>query len=125
MLGDSRIPHHLRLTIFFLRLAVGVDFFAAGWNILFGHLLPTDLTSHVVWIEWALLVIGALLFVGLATRFVSIVAIAIVLANYWPTTATHIEMIIVIICLAILCLAKAGSYLGLDAFFHFSLRHKK
>ncbi len=84
--------------------------------------------------EWAFLVIGALLILGFLTRLSSFAAIILLLASYLPGLNLNYSLssiaqfindeLVIIICLLLLIAAKAGQYLGFDAFFHFSLRKK-
>jgi len=103
--------HSLRLSIFFLRIALGLNFVYLGWTALFDHPLGTDLSGHAMnplygwlatpagvsggasasfaWLPqiaaWAFLVVGILLILGLFTRLASLIAIVLVLASYLPT----------------------------------------
>jgi len=146
MSGESRIPHSLRLAILFLRVVLGANFIYLGWSELFN---PPSLDNiHIrsfagiyAWlasvhnaavIEWFLVAAGVCLIFGFATRFVSILLLLLTLLSYWPAansawSATQLtgDTVIIILCLAILFLGKAGNYLGLDTVFHFSFRHKK
>ncbi len=140
-----KLPHTLRVLIFFLRIALGLNFFYLGFSALFdpamGLAVRThsfgDLYSWLVtrplpgdWVhpfaQWAFLVIGICLMIGLLTRLSSIVGIVVVLLSFLPSvsyTALNISQfisdeIIVVICLLIIVVSGAGSYLGLDAFIH-------
>lgn len=42
----SKLPHHLRLVIFFLRVALGLDFFYLGWSALFNASLVPELKQQ-------------------------------------------------------------------------------
>lgn len=84
--------------------------------------------------QWAFLVIGACLILGFLTRLASFAAIILLLASYLPGININYSIssiaqfindeLIIIICLLLLIAAKAGRYLGFDAFFHFSLKKK-
>ena len=147
MHAETRIPHHLRLTIFFMRLAAGLDLFYLGWTSLFNQALGAEIAKHslgsmyewifgaggVVWIQWTLLFVGVALILGFATRLAAAVALGLVLASLWPNVAPgHFALwklasdeILVGLSLLVVFFGKAGKYIGLDAFFHFSLRHPK
>lgn len=139
-----KLPHSLRLVVFLLRVALGLDFFYLGWSTLFNPPLSAtlgqrSLTDLYAWIgtsvapgsyqtvvAWAFLVIGACLVLGLFTRFVSIAGIALTLASYLPgmsyaalTWSQFInDEVLVVICLLVLIFSNAGGYLGIDVFFH-------
>lgn len=146
---DGHIPHSLRLAIFFLRIALGLNFVYLGWTALFDHPLESNLRGHAMnslygWLSapnaslawlpqaaaWAFLVVGACLILGLFTRIVSLVAIALVLASYLPTVsfasfnATQLinDELIIFFCLLVLIFGKAGHYLGVDKFLRWSRR---
>ncbi len=94
--------------------------------------------ASITWLhpfaEWAFLAIGALLVLGFLTRIASLAAIVLLLASYLPGLNIYYSLsriaqlindeLIIIICLLLLIAAKAGQYIGFDAFFHFSLRKK-
>lgn len=156
-MNDSKLPHSLRLVIFFLRLAVGLDLFYLGFSALFNATLVGELGSRSLpdlytWLnfssaangsgpslqlffQWAFLVIGACLVIGLLTRPMAIVAVAITLWSYLPVigrstlTASQFvnDEILVVVCLLVLIFSNAGTYLGVDRFIHIHLfsQHKK
>ena len=84
--------------------------------------------------QWAFMIIGALLVLGFLTRVSSFIAIMLLLASYLPGLNINYSLssvaqfindeLIIIVCLLLLIAAKAGQYVGLDAFFHFSVRKK-
>ncbi|MGB7957544.1 MAG: TQO small subunit DoxD [Minisyncoccia bacterium] len=145
----------LRIAIFLLRLTLGLNFLYLGFSTLFNRSLGRELgnrslTSFYQWFsstaagtttgqlqtffQWAFLIVGACLILGLMIRFVSIVAIALTLAGFLPTlnlaslAASQFinDEIIVIACLLVLIAANAGTYLGVDSFMHihFTPKHK-
>jgi len=153
--SHSKLPHALRFIVFLLRVTLGLSFFYLGFTSLFNPQLGLVLqgrsvsglynwlgglgaTTSVPWLhpaaQWAFLVIGACLVLGLLTRLASLAAIVLLLASYLPglninysisSVAQFInDELIIVICLLLLIAAKAGQYLGFDAFFHFSLRKK-
>lgn len=143
--------HSLRLSIFFLRIALGLNFLYLGWTALFDHPLESNLRSHaitslygwlsspnsIVWLPqaaaWIFLVVGACLILGLFTRLASIAAIALVLASYLPTinfasfnlSQLINDELIVFFCLLVLIFGKAGHYFGVDKFMRWSKKHKE
>ncbi len=155
--AKSKISHSLRLVIFFLRLTLGLNFFYLGFSTIFNVPLGRELgarsfaslyqwlssgaptaipVSHVqLYFQWAFLIIGACLVIGLFTRLASIIGIGLTLAGYLPTvnfsavSASQFinDEILIIVCLLVLVAANAGSYLGIDSFMHihFAPRHKK
>lgn len=150
-MNGSRLPHSLRLVIFFLRLALGLNFFYLGWSTLFNQPLGRELGSRSLgdlyaWVgpslgttplhtsfAWAFLAIGALLFVGLITRFSSFIAIILTLMSYAPSvTISPInfaqfanDAVLVTAALLVLIFGDAGGYLGLDRFVHFRLKKRR
>ena len=80
---------------------------------------------------WAFLILGALLILGLFTRLAAILGIALTALSFFPALTFPPVMplggfnvagfvsdgVIAILCLLILLLANAGTYLGLDMFF--------
>jgi len=84
--------------------------------------------------QWAFLIIGICLILGFLTRLSSFAAIVLLLASYLPGLNVNYSIssiaqfindeLIIIVCLLLLIAAKAGRYLGFDAFFHFSFRKK-
>jgi uncharacterized membrane protein YphA (DoxX/SURF4 family) len=156
MKNGSKLPHPLRLAIFFLRLTLGLNFLYLGFSTLFNRSLgrelgtrsltslyqwfgaasPATTTSQVqTFFQWAFLIVGACLIIGLTTRFVSVIGIGLTLAGFLPTvnfstfgTSQFInDEIIVVVCLLVLAVSNAGTYLGIDSFMHihFSPKHKK
>jgi hypothetical protein len=113
--GSSKIPHHLRLVILLLRVAIGLNFFYA---VAFDKITTPE--------QWAFFIIGACLVLGLLTRIASIVAIALLVWNYLPTVnysminVAHFvnDQVVFMICLLIFIFSNAGKYLGLDSFIH-------
>src|SRR5271154_4416120 len=101
-----KLPHSLRIVILLLRITLGLDFFYLGWSTLFNTTLGATLRerslgdlyawvgssvsqgSLQIFFEWAFLVIGACLVVGLVTRFAAIAGIALTLASYLPSVTT-------------------------------------
>ena len=150
-MNSSKLPHTVRLVIFFLRLALGLNFFYLGWSMLFDHSLIRELSSRslgdlyiwlgspmsISWLQnfsaWAFLAIGVCLAIGLMTRFASALAIALTFASYFPSVSlssfapTELinDGIIVLICLALLIVANAGEYLGIDSFIHVHFGRQK
>jgi len=151
-MNGSKLPHTLRLIIFLLRLTLGLNFFYLGFTTLFNHPLGTEIGSRSLgnlyaWIggatggislqtfyAWAFLLIGACLILGLATRLAAIAGVVLTLASYAPTITLSTlnpsqfanDAALAVVCLLILIVADAGSYLGLDAFIHirFFGKHK-
>jgi len=146
--------HSLRLSIFFLRIALGLNFVYLGWTALFDHPLGTDLRGHAMnplygwlaapatsasfaWLPqvaaWAFLVVGILLILGLFTRIASLIAIVLVLASYLPTISFASfnvaqlvnDELILFFCLLILIFGSAGHYLGVDKFLRWSKKRKE
>lgn len=142
----------MRLVIFFLRIAVGLNLFYLGFSTLFNPTLGKELgrkslgdlyswlssPANIDWIHraapWAFIVIGICLAIGLATRLVSLLGILLVAMSLLPTlNSTRIsalqivnnEGVILILSLLVIFFGKAGLYFGLDRFFHFSLWSKK
>lgn len=151
-MADARLPHSLRLSIFVLRLALGLNFFYVGWSAVFNPPLGRELGSrslsdlyawtgtafagtplHSVF-GWAFLSIGALLIVGLFTRLASIIGIAVTLASYAPGITIFPfdiaqfanDAVLATAAFLVLIFANAGSYIGFDSFFHLHIgkRHK-
>ena len=143
-----KLPHSLRVIILLLRVALGLNFFYLGFSALFNPTLGTEirarsfgdlyawLASPVVagqgaWVQpvaqWAFLIIGICLVLGLLTRIASIAGIILTLLSYLPTisfAAFNVSQfisdeVIIVICLLIIIFANAGAYLGLDNFIHF------
>jgi uncharacterized membrane protein YphA (DoxX/SURF4 family) len=137
--------------ILFLRLSLGLSFFYLGFTELFDHSLGSQIdgrslpelyswvaaTPSLDWIHtfapWAFLVIGACLVLGLVTRLAAIIGIVLTLLSYLPSisyTAITVQQfindeVIIVICLLILIFSNAGSYIGLDTFFHISFKRKE
>jgi uncharacterized membrane protein YphA (DoxX/SURF4 family) len=148
--ASIRIPHSLRLVIFFLRVTLGFNFFYIGLTTLFSKTLQTNLQGQSMnglyrwlatpgaypWLhpsfQWLFLLIGACLILGLATRPASILGLALVAFSFLPTVnfaAPNLsqfvnDKLVIFCCLLVILVANAGTYIGLDRFFHFSLRHK-
>ena len=145
-----KLPHSLRIIIFFLRIALGLNFFYLGFTSLFNPTLETELGkrslgSLYAWIaspasagalhpllQWGLIIIGICLIFGLLTRFMALLAIGTMLANYLPNmtvsglSATEFinDELIVMLCLLIVVFSNAGAYLGIDTFIHVHLAGK-
>lgn len=152
MTSGLRTSHSLRFIIFLLRLTLGLNFFYLGFSTLFNAPLgrqlrerslsgfyywlstPANVGSLQLFFEWAFLVIGACLLLGLLTRSASVAGIVLTLISYLPNfnyatlnVSQFInDAVLIIICLLILVFANAGTYFGLDKFIHihFSSRHK-
>jgi thiosulfate dehydrogenase [quinone] large subunit len=144
-----KIPHSLRVIILFLRVALGLNFFYLGFSVLFNPILgrtvstrsfgnlyawlatPVTIAGQNGWIQpvaqWAFLIIGICLMLGLLTRMASIAGIVLALLSYLPTlsfaafnvTQFINDEVIIVICLLIIIFSNAGNYLGLDTFIHF------
>ncbi len=136
----SKVPHSLRMAILLLRIALGLNFFYFGFAVLFNPELSrafraesfNNLYSWLAtpvstgWVhpfaQWAFLIVGACLILGLAVRLASAVGIAVLLLSFLPNlsyAALSVEQfvndeVIAILCLLILFLANAGTYVGLD-----------
>jgi thiosulfate dehydrogenase [quinone] large subunit len=139
-----KIPHTLRVVILLLRIALGVNFFYIGFGILFSPAIGRDIRTYsfsglyswvaapgqFAWLQpaaqWAFLIIGVCLAIGLLTRLASIAGIALVLLSYLPTVSFGAlgvpqfinDEVIVVICLLILFVSNAGKYIGMDNFIH-------
>jgi thiosulfate dehydrogenase [quinone] large subunit len=150
-----KLPHSLRVIILLLRLALGLNFFYLGFSALFNPALgktvsarsfgnlyawlatPAAIAGQSTWIQpvaqWAFLIIGICLMLGLLTRLASIAGIVLALFSYLPTlsfSAFNVaqfinDEVIVVICLLIIIFSNAGNYLGLDTFIHFHAPAKK
>jgi thiosulfate dehydrogenase [quinone] large subunit len=152
-----KLPHSLRVIIFLLRIALGLNFFYLGFSALFNPTLGKTVSAQSFgnlytwlaapaanatigqgnWIQpvaqWAFLVIGICLMLGLLTRLASIAGIVLALFSYLPTlsfaafnAAQFInDEVIIVICLLIIIFSNAGAYLGLDMFIHFHAPAKK
>jgi len=147
----SKVPHSLRIVIFFLRLTLGLSFFYLGFTKLFDPALGKQLHNHSLiqlyswmsttpsldWVHtfspWAFMIIGVCLALGLATRLAAIVGMVLTLLSYLPSisyTAITLQQfindeVIIVICLLILIFSNAGAYIGLDKFIHISFKHKQ
>ena len=146
------MPHSLRLTIFFLRIAVGLSFFYLGWSTLFNHLLALALRERSIsglyaWLampspiasipsavfSWVFLIVGIFIAVGLWTRLASIIAAVLLLASWLPSVSFTSfgpvqfinDEVVMLLALIILMFGKAGHYLGLDTVTRFSKRRNK
>ena len=152
-MNGSKVPHSLRLSIFFLRLTLGLNFFYLGLSSLFDNVLGRQLRTRSlanlydwlfavpsanpahVFFEWAFLILGACLILGIFTRVLSIAGIALMLVSFIPgiqsgaivITQFVNDEVIVIACFLVLIFSDAGAYFGLDKFMHihFSSKHKK
>ena len=150
-----KLPHSLRVIIFLLRVALGLNFFYLGFSALFNPALgktvsarsfgnlyawlatPAAVAGQGNWVQpvaqWAFLIIGICLMLGLLTRLASIAGVVFVLLSYRPTVSFAAfnvaqfinDEVIVVICLLILIFSNAGAYLGLDTFIHFHRPTKK
>ncbi len=151
-MNAPKLPHHLRIIIFFLRLALGLNFLYLGIAALFNAAIMQNLhgqsfTGLYSWLTggmatspwqtffaWAFLVIGGCLILGLMTRLIAILGGILVVMSYLPAFRTTAAMyalanidVITILCLLIILFSNAGAYLGLDVFIHIHLpgKHKK
>ena len=148
--NESKPSHSLRLSLFILRIILGVNLFYVGWSTLFNlGLVPTlgkrslgglyawlGAPTNIAWLHpvarWTFLIAGICLIIGFATRLASLAAAAFILASYLPNLSlANLDIsqlanneLIFGLCLILMIFSKAGSYLGLDKFFHFSLRSK-
>jgi uncharacterized membrane protein YphA (DoxX/SURF4 family) len=148
--AGSKLPHSLRIIIFFLRLSLGLNFFYLGFSTLFNPPLMQQLRerslgalydwlgpggnagSLATFFGWAFVVIGICLVIGLFTRFAAIAGILLVLFSYLPTflgttlAASQFinDQVIVVLCLLVLIFSNAGGYLGVDTFIHIHLSSK-
>ena len=150
-----KLPHSLRVIIFLLRVVLGLDFFYLGFGALFNPTLgrtvsaqsfgnlyawlatPATVAGFGNWtppvVQWAFLIIGICLILGLFTRLASIAGIALALLSYLPTVSFAAfnvaqfinDEVVVAICLLIIIFSNAGNYLGLDTFIHFHAPAKK
>ena len=138
-----RLPHALRLIIFFLRIALGFNFLFLGLGKVFGSGIPrqyatgkalSDLSTWLatassaatplgVAFTWMCIIIGICLIVGFLARLAAIGGIALLLASVFPGMTGFLEAqrfvsegVIATLCLLILIITNAGSYLGLDHF---------
>lgn len=148
--NDSRLPHSMRLAVFFLRLAIGLNFAYLGWSELFSRSLVETLRGRSIgglytWLAstipfagvpsavfaWIFLVVGILIILGLFTRLSAIVGAVLVLVSWLPgvsfaswNPAQYVnDELIVFFGLIILVLAHAGTYIGLDKFVKWSRKH--
>jgi uncharacterized membrane protein YphA (DoxX/SURF4 family) len=150
MAADSHLPHSLRLSVFFLRLAIGLNFFYLGWSALFNQPLEFGLRQEslsalyfwlgspaaAAWFQvaaWAFLLIGVCVTIGLFTRVAAFVGLALILASYLPTISfAHFAItqlindeLIIFFCLLVLIFGKAGNYFGVDKFLRWSRRRRE
>jgi uncharacterized membrane protein YphA (DoxX/SURF4 family) len=149
--SHTKLPHILRLIILFLRVALGLSFFYLGFTSLFNPQLGLvlqgrSLSGVYAWVngmpsggwlhpfvQWAFLVIGACLVAGLATRLAALLAVVLILEGYLPSISYTLSNVIqfvndelvVILASLVLIAARAGEYIGLDAFIHIGLHGKK
>jgi uncharacterized membrane protein YphA (DoxX/SURF4 family) len=145
-----RLPHSLRIVIFLLRIVLGMDFLFLGVSVVFqpgpyqgtgassfGDLHAwlagvTNANSLQTVFAWAFMVIGACLIVGLIVRLASLAGVALAVTSMIPVIDyRHLNIlqftgdgIIAIVCLLILFVTNAGTYIGLDQFFHVRLSSK-
>jgi len=136
--------HSLKLSLLFLRIALGLNFIYLGWSALFNQSLEGTLSGHAmgslyVWLNspnsvawlpalasWVFLVAGVCLVLGLFTRLAALLGVVLVLASYVPTISfSHFALaelinddLIVFFCLLVLIFGKAGHYFGVDKFLH-------
>src|SRR5581483_5720186 len=102
--GPAKLPHHLRLILLLLRVALGLDFFYLGWSSLFNHSLLPELREQSLgqlyrwmassnglagaWFHpvmaWVFIIIGICLILGLLTTLTSVIAIALIVFGYLP-----------------------------------------
>lgn len=147
-----KLPHSLRVIILLLRIALGLNFFYIGFSVLFNPSLGAEIRARsfgnlYAWLaapgmpggwvqpfaQWAFLIIGICLMVGLLTRLMSVAGIVLALFSYLPTVSYATlsvsqfinDEVIVVICLLILLFSSAGTYLGLDNFIHIHGSKKK
>jgi thiosulfate dehydrogenase [quinone] large subunit len=140
-----KLPHSLRVIILLLRLALGLNFFYLGFSAIFNPLLGSQIRAQSFgnlyswlaatpapgdWVhplaQWAFLIIGICLMLGLLTRLASIAGIVLTLLSYLPTISYSAlsvsqfinDEVIVVICLLIIIFSNAGVYVGLDNFIH-------
>ncbi len=125
-----KLPHSLRVIIFLLRVALGLNFFYLGFSALFNPTLGKTVSARSfgnlyawlatptvasfgqnAWIQpvaqWAFLVIGICLMFGLLTRLASIGGIALALFSYLPTvsfTAFNVTQFINDEVIVVICL---------------------
>ena len=152
IIGETRIPHSLRLAAFFLRVALGLDFFYLGWSSLFNHPLAVKLGVRsaggmYLWLAspapfagvptevfaWIFLIVGVLLAIGLFTRLAAIVAGVLVVVSWLPGVSFAAwnpvpfvnDDIVIFFSLIIIILTRAGTYIGIDKFVHWSRKHHK
>lgn len=146
---ETRTPHALRLAIFFLRLAVGLNFFYFGWSALFNRNLAMELSSRSLgwlshWLNspaplasipanvfaWIFLAAGLMIVAGLFTRLASFVAIVVIvasllsaidIANFSLTQLVNDE-VVTLFALLVIIFGKAGTYFGLDKFLRWRKR---
>lgn len=149
--NQHKLPYSLRMVILLLRVAVGLDFFYLGFGTLFNPSLGAELKqqsfadlyswlsspANTGWIHtvapWAFIIIGACLCIGFATRLASLLGIALIFTNYLPTVnfakinALQVvnNEVIIFLSLLVIFFGKAGSYFGMDRFFHFSFKRKR
>lgn len=111
--NDGRLPHSLRIAIFFLRIAIGLNLFYLGWSELFDRALAIDLRVRSIgglynWFggagaagggaatgvpfagvpatvfAWIFLIVGIFIIIGLFTRLSSIIAAVLVVLSWLP-----------------------------------------
>jgi uncharacterized membrane protein YphA (DoxX/SURF4 family) len=146
---DSKLPHTLRLVVFFLRLALGLDFVNLGLTAIFDpgmrHALNGrslgDLSAWLATVPktgalqtilaWVFLIVGICLILGFLTRLASIAGVVALAVPSLAPAMTLVgiapvrfigDNIIVILCLCIVMIARAGEYFGVDRFIHLRAR---
>jgi len=146
-----KLPHSLRIIIFFLRLTLGLSFFYLGFSTIFNaplarELSARSLTDLYAWLgtsatasplatffAWSFLVIGACIVLGLLMRPMAVAGIALTFFGYWPALINSHGLygsqfvndeVLVIACLLVLVFSNAGTYLGIDKFIHIHLSSK-
>ena len=146
-----KLPHSLRIAILFVRLALGLDFLYLGIANIFWQAMQKQLDGRsfgdlYAWLAgvsnanslqtvfaWAFLLVGACLILGLVVRLASILGVALIITSMIPNISyQHLDIgqfvsdgIIAIICLLILFITNAGTYIGVDQFFHVHLSSKE
>jgi uncharacterized membrane protein YphA (DoxX/SURF4 family) len=147
---NGKIPHALRIVIFFLRLALGLNFLYLGISALFDATVAKNLhgqsfTGLYAWLSgqaaaspwhvyfaWAFLIVGGCLILGLATRFAAVLGVILVVMGYLPVFSTATALydlanvdVITMLCLLIILFSNAGAYIGFDMFIHVHLPNKQ
>lgn len=149
---ETKIPHSLRLAIFFLRVILGLNLFALGFSRVFKssiasgfigvdsfsnlrYLMASSLSASTAsaFVSWSLIIIGACLTIGLMTRFMSLFGMVLTVLSYLTgfnlikLTMSQLinDQVVAFICLFIFILTRAGEYVGLDKFVHLSFRKNR